>query len=201
MKLIIGLGNPGRAYEATPHNLGFAVADLLARRHGLKFRDVERFRARVADGRIRHCPIRLVKPQTFMNLSGDSVAALTRQCESGSEDLLVIADDVSLPIGRLRIRERGSHGGHNGLRSIVERFGSGEFSRLRIGIRPPWEVEDLVAFVLQRLPPEQRRELEQMTELAADAVEMWVADGTARTAERYNGLQPLGRGEQDGPAK
>jgi PTH1 family peptidyl-tRNA hydrolase len=133
MKIIVGLGNPGRRYEATPHNLGFQVVDELARRWSLSFREVRQARAEVAEGMLAGKPALLVKPQTFMNLSGESVSVLTRQRELGQDDLLVITDDVALPIGRLRIRPRGSHGGHNGLRSIVERVGHEDFARLRVG--------------------------------------------------------------------
>lgn len=187
MKIIVGLGNPGRRYECTPHNLGFQVADELARRWSLAWREVKTARAEVAEGMMAGQPAMLVKPQTFMNLSGESVSVLTRQRELGADDLLVITDDVALPIGRLRVRPRGSHGGHNGLRSLVERLGSEEFARLRVGIQPPWPVEDLAEYVLSKLPPLERKQLEEMILVAADAAEAWVREGSGPVADRFNG--------------
>lgn len=187
MKIIVGLGNPGRRYDATPHNLGFQVADELARRWSLSFREVRQARAEVAEGVVAGQPAMLVKPQTFMNLSGESVSVLTRQRELGEDGLLVITDDVALPIGRLRIRPRGSHGGHNGLRSIVERLGNEDFARLRVGIQPPWAVENLADYVLSKLPPLERKQLEEMIGVAADSAESWVREGATATADRYNG--------------
>jgi PTH1 family peptidyl-tRNA hydrolase len=187
MKIIVGLGNPGRRYEATPHNLGFQVVDELARRWSLSFREVRQARAEVAEGMLAGKPALLVKPQTFMNLSGESVSVLTRQRELGQDDLLVITDDVALPIGRLRIRPRGSHGGHNGLRSIVERLGHEDFARLRVGIQPPWPVEDLAEYVLSKLPPLERKQLEEMVGVAADATEGWAREGSSPIADRFNG--------------
>ena len=157
MKIIVGLGNPGRRYEATPHNLGFEAVDELARRWALDWRLRERDRMFLAEGRAGGEAVALIKPVTFMNLSGEAVAPFVRQKELGDEGLLVVTDDVNLPIGRIRLRPSGSHGGHNGLRSMIERLGHSEFGRLRIGIQPTWPVDDLVAFVLQRLPPARAR--------------------------------------------
>lgn len=191
MKVIVGLGNPGRRYEQTAHNLGFAVVEELARRAGIGWVPSERHRAELAEGRIAGQPVLLVKPQTFMNLSGESVGSIARQRELGQDDLLAITDDVALPIGRLRLRPSGSHGGHNGLRSLIERLGTEGFARLRVGIQPPWAVEDLAAYVLAKLPPVQRGQLEQMTDFAADAAESWIAHGSKATADKINGLRPL----------
>ncbi len=191
MKLIVGLGNPGRRYAATAHNMGFEVVDRLARRWGLALRTNERCEAEIAEGQVASVPAMLVRPQTFMNLSGRAVAALTRQRELGADDLLVITDDVNLPIGRLRIRSGGSAGGHNGLKSIIECLGTDAFARLRIGIHPGAEIDDLVQYVLAKLPPEERRRLDQMLDLAADAAQHWAAQGAAATADRFNGLKPF----------
>ncbi|MCE5229072.1 aminoacyl-tRNA hydrolase [bacterium] len=191
MKLIVGLGNPGRRYAATAHNMGFEVVDRLARRWGMAFRMNERYEAEIADGQLARVAAMLVKPQTFMNLSGKAVAAIARQRELGSDDLLVITDDVNLPIGRLRIRAGGRAGGHNGLKSIIACLGSDTFARLRVGIHPGEEIDDLVQYVLAKLPPEERRRLDTMLDLAADAVEHWVANGTVSTADRYNGMKPF----------
>lgn len=186
MKIVIGLGNPGRRYEATPHNLGFEVIGELARRWCFSGRTGRAGEAEVFEGHADIHPVLLVRPQTFMNRSGAVVAQLVRQREFTPEELLIVVDDVNLPIGRLRIRSGGGHGGHNGLRSIIERTGTREFSRLRIGIRPPWEVADLTAYVLTRPPASQQQQLAEMALLGADAVEHWLHHGTAGTAERYN---------------
>lgn len=187
MKLIVGLGNPGSRYAHTPHNLGFDVVDELARRWGMKFQPRARLKGELAEGRIGQTPVQLLKPLTYMNRSGESIGPLVRQSELGEEELLIVTDDVNLPIGRLRIRAEGSHGGHNGLRSVIERLGHSRFARLRIGVQPPWPVDDLVAFVLSKLPLEQRQQLATMTEAAADATEAWLREGTSATANDYNG--------------
>jgi PTH1 family peptidyl-tRNA hydrolase len=189
MKIVIGLGNPGRRYESTAHNLGFDVVDELARRWSLKWHESSREQAWLAEGLIGAQPALLAKPMTFMNLSGQTAATLVRQRELGPDDLLVVTDDVALPIGRLRLRPRGSHGGHNGLRSVIERLGHSDFARLRVGIQPAWEVDDLVEFVLSRLPPLEREQLAEMAGHAADAVECWLREGSAATADRINGIR------------
>lgn len=191
MKLIVGLGNPGRRYAATAHNLGFEVVDRLARRWGFALRMNERYEAEIAEGQIASVPAMLVRPRTFMNLSGRAVAAIARQRELGPDDLLVITDDVNLPIGRLRIRQGGRAGGHNGLKSIIACLGSDAFARLRIGIHPGADIDDLVQYVLAKLPPEERRRLDKMLDLAADAVEHWAAQGSVAAADRFNGIKPF----------
>ena len=195
MKIIVGLGNPGRRYETTPHNLGFEVIDRLARRWQVALVDQPRQKAEIGEGRVAGSPAMLVRPQTFMNLSGQAVAPLVRQRELGADDLLVITDDVNLPIGRVRIRPAGSHGGHNGLRNIIQALGEDGFSRLRVGIQPTWLVEDLVEFVLRRLPPLERGQLDEMVDLAADAAESWIREGSGPTAERFNGIRRFAEGE------
>lgn len=191
MKLIVGLGNPGRRYAATAHNLGFEVVERLARRWGMALRSIERYEAEIAEGQVASIPALLVRPRTFMNLSGKAVAAIARQRELGPDDLLVVTDDVNLPIGRLRIRPSGRAGGHNGLKSIIECLGSDAFARLRIGIHPGGEIDDLVQYVLAKLPPEERRRLDKMLDLAADAAEHWAAQGAVAAADRFNGMKPF----------
>jgi PTH1 family peptidyl-tRNA hydrolase len=188
MKIIAGLGNPGRRYAGTPHNLGFQVVDLLAERWGLKLQLKSGEQAEVADGRIADAAVRLVKPLTFMNLSGRCIRAVTRQLEWEAEDLLIVTDDVNLQIGRVRFRPGGGHGGHNGLRSIVEQLGHDRFGRLRIGIRPGWEIDDLTEYVLRPPPPVEREQLAEMAQVAADAAEVWIREGYPPVAEKYNGL-------------
>jgi PTH1 family peptidyl-tRNA hydrolase len=188
MKFIAGLGNPEARYVGTAHNLGFAIVEVLARRWGWSWRLQERMRALTAEGQFAERPVLLVKPLTYMNRSGEALELLTRQRELASEDLLVVADDVNLPVGRVRIRSNGGHGGHNGLRSIIEWLGRDDFARLRIGIRTDEPIEELADYVLRKLPPGPRRQLEEMCEVAADAVECWLRDGAMVAADRFNGL-------------
>lgn len=188
MKMIVGLGNPGRKYDPTPHNLGFRVADTLARRWGGKLALRERERAEVLETGREGQTVFLVKPVTFMNLSGEAVRELMKNRPIGPADLLVISDDFNLETGRLRIREKGSHGGHNGLRSVIECLGNDDFPRLRIGVRPRRPVHDWTAYVLSSPKPEERQQFDLMVELAADAAELWLREGTANAANRYNGL-------------
>jgi PTH1 family peptidyl-tRNA hydrolase len=197
MKWIVGLGNPEARYQGTAHNLGFDVADLLARRWNLSWRLQERMRAQTADGQVAGQPAMLVKPMTYMNLSGEALGLLMRQREVAGEDILVVTDDVNLPIGRMRIRPGGGHGGHNGLRSIIERLGHDTFARLRVGVHAGDEIGDLADYVLRKLPPETRSRLAEMTEVAADAAEFWAREAAAATADRYNGLRRFDAPESD----
>lgn len=188
MKMIVGLGNPGKKYDATPHNLGFRVIDILAARWSGRLALRERERAEVAEVQVGGEPVLLVKPVTFMNLSGEAVRDLMRNRPLGPVDLLVVSDDFNLEVGRLRIREKGSHGGHNGLRSVIDCLGSDAFARLRIGVRPNRPVHDWTAFVLSSPKPDERAQYDLMVRLAADAAEAWLREGTAQAANRYNGL-------------
>src|SRR5882672_8644942 len=152
MFLIVGLGNPGAEYEWSRHNLGFMVIDKLARELGLEVRRRE-CNALVGRAHIEDKDVRLVKPQTFMNLSGEAVACLFAKQESAdTRKLIVISDDLALPFGRIRIRARGSAGGHNGLKSIIGALGTNEFTRLRIGIQPEHPINDSKRFVLDAFP-------------------------------------------------
>ncbi len=197
MKLIVGLGNPGRRYAGTPHNLGFDVVEVLARRWGMAMRLNERAQAEAAEGQLAGRAAMLVRPQTFMNLSGRALAPLVRQRELGEDDLLVVTDDVNLPIGRLRIRPMGGHGGHNGLRSIIECLGHDRFARLRVGIHPGRETGDLAAYVLSRPAPLEREQLGEMLDVAADAAELWAREGAPAAADRINGLRRFGAAAGD----
>ncbi|RPJ53410.1 MAG: aminoacyl-tRNA hydrolase, partial [Acidobacteria bacterium] len=155
MKLIVGLGNPGRRYGGTRHNVGFLVVDELARRRGAGF---EAARADALMARIRDLGegVVLAKPLTFMNVSGVAVGDLARYYRIAIPDLLVVTDDVNLPLGRLRARARGSDGGHNGLRSVVEQLGTDQFARLRVGVGRGDLRRDLADHVLARFEPEER---------------------------------------------
>jgi PTH1 family peptidyl-tRNA hydrolase len=185
MKLIAGLGNPGAKYRDTRHNVGFEIVDLLASRHGAEFESapaeamMARLRA-IGDGAI------LVKPLTFMNLSGHAVAELSRYFRVALPDVLVVVDDANLPLGRLRARARGSHGGHNGLRSVAAQFGSDDYARLRVGVGRGGDRGDLVDHVLSRFEPDERETVRDMVARAADAVETFLTDGVEAVMNRYN---------------
>jgi PTH1 family peptidyl-tRNA hydrolase len=186
LMLIVGLGNPGAQYELTRHNLGFMVVDLLAREAG---RDVRRDECRALVGRaeIEGRKVELVKPQTYMNLSGESVQCLLRKRElKTATGLVVISDDLALPFGALRLRARGSSGGHNGLKSIIAQTGTDEFIRLRIGIQPEHPLGDAARFVLERFPQSVRGELEKVLERSAEAIRVVLRDGIDKAMATYN---------------
>ena len=185
MKLIVGLGNPGPEYRDTRHNIGFAVVDLLARRSGLTFGGGPAD-ALIARTRQPGEEALLAKPLTFMNLSGGAVAELARYFRVAIPDLIIVADDANLPLGKLRARARGSDGGHHGLRSIIERLGTSEFARLRIGIGRGDQRRDLADHVLARFDADEREEVESAVGRAADAVETFVADGIEKVMNEFN---------------
>jgi len=187
MKLIVGLGNPGREYRDTRHNVGFLVADEIARRHQLTMAMApaqvpETFVAK----RFGAEPMLVAKPLTFVNRSGDAVAALARYYDVGPADLLVVVDEVALPFGRLRARARGSAGGHNGLKSIVERLGTSEFPRLRLGVGRGDPRRELADHVLAKFEPDERKGLEEFITRAADAAEMFAVEGIQKVMNVYN---------------
>ena len=186
MKLIVGLGNPGRKYRETRHNVGFAVADGLAERHGAAFESapVEALMARIRGLGVGGTLV--VKPLTFMNLSGFAVAELARYFRVDLIDLLVVADEVSLPLGRLRARPRGSDGGHRGLRSVIEQLGTQEFSRLRVGVDRGDERRDLADHVLAGFGEEEKPVIQQAIGRAVEAAEAFVTDGIDVVMNRYN---------------
>jgi PTH1 family peptidyl-tRNA hydrolase len=187
MKLIVGLGNPGREYRDTRHNVGFMVVDEIARRHGLNWAMAP---SQVPDAfvvkKFGADPVLLAKPLTFMNRSGDAVAALSRYYDIAPADMLVVVDEVDLPFGRLRARARGSGGTHNGLRSLVERLGSTEFPRLRLGVGRGDARRDLADHVLSKFEPGERAELEGFITRAAEAAEMFAVDGIGKVMNTYN---------------
>lgn len=184
MKLIAGLGNPGAKYRGTRHNIGFAVADELARRRGAPFEpapaDALVARTGGADA------VLIVKPLAFMNLSGRPIGELVRYYRITLARVLIVVDDVSLPLGQLRARARGSEGGHNGLRSIIAELGTQEFARLRIGVGRGDLRRDLADHVLARFDREERAAVDEAIGHAADAAELFVADGIEPVMNRYN---------------
>jgi PTH1 family peptidyl-tRNA hydrolase len=185
VRLIVGLGNPGRRYEDSRHNVGFRCLDELARRLGIGL-SRRAFEAQVGSGLLGNGRVLLAKPQTYMNLSGESVVPLLRYYGLGPADLVVVFDDMDLPFGKLRVRERGSSGGHRGMTSIISTLGTDEFPRVRIGIgRPPGD--DAAGFVLGRFGPGEQTALAEVIARAADAVESIVREGTAAAMNRHNG--------------
>jgi PTH1 family peptidyl-tRNA hydrolase len=185
--LIVGLGNPGAEYEWSRHNLGFMLIDKVANDSGLKVTRRE-CRSLVGRGEIEGCTTKLVKPQTYMNLSGEAVGCLAakHKLELPGENLIVISDDLALPFGKIRIRARGSAGGHNGLKSIIGTLGTHEFTRLRIGIQPEHPVTDSKRFVLESFPRASRSELEKILERSAEAVRAILKYGVLKAMSEYN---------------
>jgi PTH1 family peptidyl-tRNA hydrolase len=187
MRLIVGLGNPGVQYEWTRHNLGFMLIDKLAGDAGTAVTKRE-CQALVGQAEIADCQVKLVKPQTFMNLSGDSVCCLIARykLETPAESLIVVSDDLALPFGTIRVRERGSAGGHNGLKSIIGCLGTNEFVRLRIGIQPEHPISDSKRFVLDVLPKAVRPEVEKVLERSAEALTSILKHGAHRAMTEFN---------------
>jgi len=183
--IVCGLGNPGPEYSDTRHNLGFWVTDRLCDRYGGRWRRpskrYDQCRVKIA-GRL----VSLIQPKTFMNLSGQAVRSLSADGTPDPAGLLVVCDDTALPLGRVRLRKKGSDGGHNGLRSIVEALGTTGFPRLRLGVGAAPEGEDQADFVLTQFPPGQLEIARDMVNRAADCVEAWVAEGVDKAMNRFN---------------
>ena len=184
MKIVVGLGNPGSQYKETRHNIGFQVVDELARRWNTGAWK-KRYEAEVSEHRAIG-PVLLVKPQTYMNLSGTAVREAAKFYKTAPTEIVVVHDDLDLPAGRLRIRERGGSGGHRGIESILTQLGSDEFVRVRVGVgRPPsgWDSAD---YVLGRFAPEEQDLIREAVTKAADAIEMILKEGAAPAMNRYN---------------
>ncbi|MCS6803173.1 MAG: aminoacyl-tRNA hydrolase [Chloroflexota bacterium] len=195
--LVVGLGNPGKRYAHNRHNVGFMVVDAFAERHGLRF-SRKRGKAEIADGAIGEQRVLLAKPQTYVNLSGEAVQALQAFTKLEPERILVVCDDLDLPLGTLRLREQGGSGGHNGLKSIAQRLGTTKFPRLRIGIgRPPEEErlgrrdEIVTAHVLGNFSSDERVIINEAIARAVAAIETAILEGIPAAMNRFN--QP-GRG-------
>jgi len=184
--LIVGLGNPGAQYARTRHNIGFRAVETLAERHGLTFSKVEH-KAQTASGAIAGQRIILAKPLTYMNLSGDAVAPLARFYKIEPDRILIIADDLDIPLGTIRIRPSGSSGGQKGIRHIIERMGTQAIPRIRIGIgRPPGKM-DAAAYVLTPFKADEEIIALESVDRAAKAAETWLADGIDAAMNRFNG--------------
>ncbi len=182
--VIVGLGNPGERYAATRHNAGFLAIDVLAARLAAAGRLLDD--AWVAEARLGDLPLRLAKPLSYMNRSGEPVARLLVEAEATPADLVVVLDDVALPLGTVRVRERGSAGGHHGLRSIVETLGTEEFPRVRIGVRQGELPEELADYVLAGVAAEDEPLFHQAVSRAADAVVCLLQEGAAAAMNRFN---------------
>ena len=188
MYLIVGLGNPGAQYEWTRHNLGFMLVDRIAHEAGAQVKRKE-CRALVGRAELEGRTVELVKPQTYMNLSGESVSCLLAKQEDKAaalKQLIVISDDLALPLGTIRLRPRGSAGGHNGLKSIIAALRTEEFIRLRIGIQPAHTVADTKRFVLEEFPKAARAEVEKILERSADALRAVLRDGIDKAMAQCN---------------
>ncbi len=192
MKLIVGLGNPGRDYVNNRHNVGFKCVDLFAREQGISLTQ-RGARSKLGTGEVADTKIVLAKPQTFMNLSGEAVTALVRRHNISPEDVLVIHDDLDLPLGKIRIREKGSSGGHNGLKSIIARLGTQDFPRIRVGIGPCEDDEDAssrkvdaVEYVLSDFNAEEKAVLGEVYPRVAAAIHCLLTEGIAAAMNKYN---------------
>ena len=184
MKLVAGLGNPGAKYRGTRHNVGFEVADRVAARHEATFESAP---ADALMARVRGAaPVLIVKPLSLMNRSGQPVGELARYFRVDLDDLLVVVDDVNLPLGQLRARSSGSEGGHNGLRSIVQTLGTQSFARLRLGVGRGDPRRDLADHVLARFDPDEEGPIAEAIGRAAEAVELFLTDGIEAVMNRYN---------------
>lgn len=186
VQVVFGLGNPGRRYEGTRHNVGFDVVDELARRAGVEFKTSWRLRAKACSWRVDVRNVWLVKPQQYMNLSGLAAARFKRRRGTEPAEMLVVVDDVELPLGQLRLRKQGGAGGHNGLRSIIRDLGSDGFPRLRLGVGGGDADRDLTGHVLGRFRPNERGAVEETVARAADAVECVLEEGVDVAMNRYN---------------
>jgi PTH1 family peptidyl-tRNA hydrolase len=186
VKLIVGLGNPGEDYELTPHNLGFRVVDRIAKEYGVEVRN-RQCRALTARVVIGSETVLLAKPETFMNLSGISVRELlTKHDVRPEEDLIVIQDELDFPLGTLRIQRKRSSAGHNGIESIISSVGTNDFLRIRMGVAPDRKVEDGMSYLLSPFRKAQAKVVDEMIEVAADAVKAIVTEGAAAAMNRFN---------------
>jgi len=191
MKVIAGLGNPGAQYVNTPHSIGFEVVDAIAREIGAEWKPSASFKGELAVGTFAGTRVVLLKPMTFMNLSGESVAPVVRYHNATPADLLVVSDDIDLPVGRIRIRAGGSAGGHNGLKNIIERVGTQEFTRLRIGVgRDTHDRSQVIGHVLGKFDPATRLVMDKVIPAAVKAAEAIVSTSPQAAMNAWNGWTP-----------
>lgn len=186
MKLIVGLGNPTTKYEKTRHNVGFEVIDRLSKEYNITV-DIAKHKGLYGKGKMEGQSVILLKPMTYMNLSGESVVAVANYFKLEPEDIIVIYDDINLDVGRLRIRERGSAGGHNGIKNMIAHLGTDTFPRIRVGVgmKPP--KMDLADYVLSRFSKEEQEMMEEGYHKACKALELMVMDDISKAMNAYNG--------------
>jgi PTH1 family peptidyl-tRNA hydrolase len=185
MKLVVGLGNPGKKYEQTRHNVGFEVIDKCQQLIKVELNQTK-FKGTYGVARIGSEKIYLLKPLTYMNLSGESVGPLMNYFKMTPEDLLVIYDDLDLPPGTIRLRQKGSHGGHNGMKSIIQHIGTDQFKRIRVGVGRPDPGESVPDYVLGTFPPQERGEIDDAVDRAAKAVQKWTETDFQKVMNDYN---------------
>ncbi len=186
MKLIVGLGNPGREYTFTRHNVGFMVIEEVAMNNNIKWKSNKRFKVLKGEGKIKGERSYLAMPQTFMNLSGNSVRGVVNWLKINLKHVLVVIDDVSLPFGGIRLRSKGSSAGHKGLDSIISCLGTNEFARMRVGIMGEGASKDLSKYVLSGFTKKEQKSLPDILERSSLACECWVKEGIAKAMNKYN---------------
>ncbi|MBE7031235.1 MAG: aminoacyl-tRNA hydrolase [Ruminococcaceae bacterium] len=187
MYIIVGLGNPEKKYDGTRHNIGFTAIELLASRHGISLKK-SKHKALFGDGMIEGQKVLLVQPQTYMNLSGEAVRELCAFYKVPTEQVVVLFDDISLPLGKIRVRPKGSDGGHNGIKSIIYQLGSDAFPRVKIGVSaPPHADYDLADYVLGKFSPDEIKILTPVMKNVCGAVETILSSGVADAMNRFNG--------------
>ena len=189
MKIIVGLGNPGAQYANTPHSVGFEAVDAVASEIGASWEEKRQFKCLWAKGVFAGVPVVLCKPQTYMNLSGESVAPLVKYSNCTAADLVVVQDDIDLPLGRMRVRKGGSCGGHNGIRNIIERLGTMQFTRLKLGVGK--DKENVIAHVLGKFDPASRKVMDDVITASVKAVESILRNGPDRAMNEFNGFNAL----------
>ncbi len=192
MKLIVGLGNPGSGYANSLHNVGFMCLNYFAREHNIWF-DKKQAKARTGSGKVAGIEVIVARPQTYMNQSGRSVSQLVKKLGIGLDDLLVVHDDLDLPLGRIRIRPGGSSGGHKGIQSIIDELGSQDFPRLRVGIGRPISTDgaevrdaDIVTYLLSELPPEEKKAINHVLPRVNEAIVCFLTEGVTVAMDKYN---------------
>ncbi|AOZ92817.1 aminoacyl-tRNA hydrolase [Paenibacillus crassostreae] len=186
MKWIVGLGNPGSAYDKTRHNIGFMAIDALAARHGIKF-GPSKCKALIGEGNIAGTKVVLIKPLTFMNLSGESVQSFMSYYKAALEDLVVVYDDLDTTVGKIRLRYQGSAGGHNGIKSIIQHTGTQTFNRIRMGISRPEPGFAIVDYVLSTFPKKEKEYVLKMIDSSCDALEYSLVHSFEQTMAKFNG--------------
>ena len=190
MRIIVGLGNPGVQYANTPHSVGFEAVDAIAAEIGASWEEKRQFKCLWAKGTFAGQSVILCKPQTYMNLSGESVAPLVKYSNATAADLLVIQDDIDLPVGRMRVRKNGSCGGHNGIRNIIERLGTQDFARLKLGVGK--DRSNVIGHVLGKFEPMTRKTMDLVVAEAVKASAAILRDGPDRAMNAYNGFEANG---------